>query len=41
MVEESISYPTDILGLTPETFTIRSHNPGQPVDITMVPAEGS
>ena len=39
MVEESISYPTDIISLTPTTFVIRSHNPGAPVDIAMVPAE--
>jgi hypothetical protein len=41
MVEESVSYPTDVISLTATTFVIRSHNPGEPVEITMVPAEGS
>lgn len=39
MVEEGIAYPTDILELTAEVFRIRSHNPGQPVEITMAPAD--
>lgn len=39
MVEEGIAYPTDILELTAVVFRIRSHNPGQPVDITMAPAD--
>lgn len=34
MVEESIRYRVEILGLTADAFTIRSHNPGEPVDIT-------
>jgi hypothetical protein len=38
MVEESISYRTEILALDEGTFKIRSHNPGTPVDITLVPA---
>ena len=38
MVEESLSYPVDILRLDADRFTIRSHNPGEPVDIEMVPA---
>ncbi|MEO6462391.1 MAG: hypothetical protein ABIP29_04895, partial [Candidatus Eisenbacteria bacterium] len=38
MVEEGIAYPTDILELTGERFRIRSNNPGQPVEITLVPA---
>lgn len=37
MVEESISYPTDILKLDGSSFVIRSHNPGTPVDISLVP----
>lgn len=38
MIEEGISYPTDILKLDAGTFEIRSHNPGEPVTIVMVPA---
>lgn len=34
MVEEGIPYKVDVVELTPDTFKIRSHNPGQPVDIT-------
>ena len=36
MIEEGIAYPTDILRLDDGHFTIRSHNPGTPVDIAMV-----
>jgi Prokaryotic membrane lipoprotein lipid attachment site len=39
MVEESIEYPTDILKLDAGSFVIRSHNPGPPVDISLVPAD--
>ena len=39
MVEEGIAYPTDILHLDARRFSIRSHNPGEPVDLTLVPAE--
>ena len=39
MVEEGIPYTTDILALADSEFTIRSHNPGQPVDIVLVPAD--
>jgi hypothetical protein len=35
MTEEGITYPTDILALDERTFRIRSHNPGEPVDITL------
>ncbi len=38
MVEEGLSYPVDVLTLDAGRFTIRSHNPGEPVDIEMVPA---
>lgn len=38
LVEESIEYPTDILELDADSFVIRSHNPGAPVDISLVPA---
>lgn len=38
MVEEGISYPTDILAIDASQFHIRSHNPGEPVDIELVPA---
>jgi hypothetical protein len=39
MVEEGIPYPVEILHLSPDQFKIRSHNPGEPVEITLVPAE--
>lgn len=39
MVEEGIPYKVEILELTHDTLKIRSHNPGQPVDITFGPAD--
>lgn len=39
MIEEGIPYPTDILHLSRDEFRIRSHNPGQPVETTLQPAE--
>jgi hypothetical protein len=36
MIEDGIAYPTDILRLDATHFSIRSHNPGAPVDIVMV-----
>jgi hypothetical protein len=36
MIEDGIAYPTDILHLDARRFSIRSHNPGTPVDIAMV-----
>lgn len=41
MIEEGVSYPTDILKLDATTFEIRSHNPGEPVTITLVPDENA
>ncbi|ATB30373.1 hypothetical protein [Melittangium boletus] len=41
MVEESQSYPVDILELTATTFRLRMHNPGEPVVMTLVPADGA
>ena len=38
MIEEGISYPTDVLAVDDTTFAIRSHNPGEPVDIKLVAA---
>lgn len=38
MVEEGIEYPTDILALSADQLDIRSHNPGEPVEITLVTA---
>jgi len=38
-IEDGIPYQTDILALTDTMFSIRSHNPGQPVDIVLVPAD--
>ena len=40
MIEESVAYPTDILALSDKEFTIRSHNPGEDVLITLVPVVG-
>jgi hypothetical protein len=39
MVEEGIPYRVEVLHLSPDQFKIRSHNPGEPVEITLVPAE--
>ncbi len=41
MVEEGIPYKTDILKLSKDEFRIKSHNPGEPVEITLVPAEAT
>ena len=38
MVEEGQPHQVDILSLTDTEFRIRSHNPGEPVDIVLVPA---
>jgi hypothetical protein len=38
MVEEGIPYEVDVLELSADEFTIRSHNPGEAVVITLVPA---
>jgi len=40
MVEESIPYTVDILKLSRNEFRIRSNNPGKPVTITFIPANG-
>jgi len=40
MVEEGIPYRVDILMLSGDEFRIRSKNPGKPVEIMLVPAEG-
>jgi len=40
LVEEGLAYRTEILQLVRDTFKVRVHNPGQPVEITFVPAEG-
>lgn len=41
MIEEGIAYPTDILALDERHFSIRSHNPGTPVDIALVLVQDS
>ena len=41
MVEEGIAYPVEILELTQERFRIRMRNPGEPVEMTLVPATAS
>ncbi len=38
MVEEGISYAVEILELTQDRFRIRMRNPGEPVEMTLVPA---
>lgn len=38
MIEEGIPYPVDILALDDGRMRLRSHNPGEPVDLTLVPA---
>lgn len=40
LIEEGMSYPADILSLDEGSFAIRSHNPGEPVDIRLVLAAG-
>ena len=40
MVEEGRPYRIDVLSLTATEFAIRSHNPGTPVDIRFVRADG-
>ena len=39
MVEDGPPYRVDILSLTGAEFRIRSHNPGEPVEIRLVPAD--
>lgn len=39
IVEEGIDYPTDVLGLSHDEFRIRMHNPGEPVEMRLVPAD--
>lgn len=38
MTEDSIAYPVDILALSENSFSIRMHSPGEPVDIQFVDA---
>jgi hypothetical protein len=38
MIEEGIAYPTEILAFDGTKLSIRSHNPGTPVDIVLVAA---
>lgn len=39
MIEEGIRYKVDILSLSRDELRIRSNNPGEPVEMTLVPAE--
>jgi hypothetical protein len=39
MVEDGIPYRTDIVSATRDELKLRSHNPGEPVEITLAPAE--
>lgn len=38
LTEEGIGYPAEILELTRDRLRLRSHNPGEPVEITLTPA---
>ncbi len=38
MVEEGIPYRVEVLKFAPGELRLRSHNPGQPVEMTLVPA---
>ncbi len=38
MVEQGLSYRTEILAATKTELRLRSHNPGEPVEITLAPA---
>ncbi|AXA68457.1 MULTISPECIES: hypothetical protein [Pseudomonas] len=38
MIEEGITYPTEILSLSRDEFRIRSLNPGDPVELQLAPA---
>lgn len=38
MIEEGIAYKTDIVALSRDELRLRSHNPGEPVELTLVPA---
>jgi len=38
LIEEGITYPTEILSLTRDEFRIRSLNPGDPVELQLAPA---
>lgn len=38
MIEEGIAYKVDILKSSANEFKIKSNNPGEPVEITLVPA---
>lgn len=39
MIETGLPYQADIVTLTRDEFTIKSHSPGAPVTITFAPAE--
>ncbi|GAC1039780.1 hypothetical protein thsps117_45380 [Pseudomonas sp. No.117] len=38
LIEEGITYPTEILSLKRDEFRIRSLNPGDPVELQLAPA---
>ncbi|WP_137887035.1 hypothetical protein [Pseudomonas sp. 2FE] len=39
LIEEGRPYKVEVLNLSRDEFRLRIHNPGQPVEITLVPAE--
>lgn len=38
MIEDGIPYRIDVLALNDKEFRIRSHNPGEPIEIALIPA---
>ena len=40
MVEDGVEHTADILTLTADEFRIRSYNPGEPLELHFVPADG-
>ena len=40
MVEDGVEHTADILTLANDEFRIRSYNPGEPVELRFVPAQG-
>jgi len=41
MVEDGVEHTADILALTADEFRIRSYNPGEPLELHFVPADGA
>lgn len=41
LTEEGVSYRTQILAITRDRLRLRSHNPGEPVEMTLEPVPGA